>query len=76
MVGRRPQAPGDGDTKPCPRCRDTLVFTSRYPALCLGRDVAGRIGTPTLFKKWWNFPVDVQDDAPRGVLRECHFECH
>ena len=25
--------PADGDTRPCPHCRNTLVFTSRYPVL-------------------------------------------
>jgi hypothetical protein len=26
-------APGDGDTRTCPECRDLLVFNSRYPVL-------------------------------------------
>jgi hypothetical protein len=26
----------DGETKPCPQCRQTLVFSSRYPVLCVG----------------------------------------
>jgi hypothetical protein len=28
--------PSDGDTRPCPQCRDTLVFSSRYPVLGVG----------------------------------------
>jgi hypothetical protein len=27
--------PTDGDTRLCPRCRDTLVFSSRYPVLAV-----------------------------------------
>ena len=26
-------APRDGDTKPCPQCRSTLVYSSRHPVL-------------------------------------------
>jgi hypothetical protein len=28
--------PADGDTRPCPQCRSTLVFSSRYPVLTVG----------------------------------------
>jgi hypothetical protein len=28
--------PSDGETRPSPRCRDTLVFSSRYPVLSVG----------------------------------------
>jgi hypothetical protein len=28
--------PSDGDSKPCPRCRQPLVFSSRYPILVVG----------------------------------------
>jgi hypothetical protein len=28
--------PTDGDTRRCPQCRDTLVFSSRYPVLSIG----------------------------------------
>jgi len=28
--------PADGDTKPCPQCRQTLVFSGRYPVLTVG----------------------------------------
>ena len=28
--------PLDGDTRPCPLCRQTLVFSSRYPILTVG----------------------------------------
>jgi hypothetical protein len=28
--------PSDGDTRPCPQCRNTLVFNSRYPVLAVG----------------------------------------
>ena len=30
------QHPADGDTRPCPKCRNTLVFSSRYPVLAVG----------------------------------------
>ena len=30
------QQPTDGDTRRCPQCRDTLVFSSRYPVLSVG----------------------------------------
>jgi hypothetical protein len=28
--------PADGDTRPCLQCRNTLVFSSRYPVLAVG----------------------------------------
>lgn len=28
--------PSEGDTRPCPQCRNTLVFNSRYPVLAVG----------------------------------------
>ena len=28
-------APKDGDTRPCPECRGTLVFRSRHPVLSI-----------------------------------------
>ena len=28
--------PSDGDTRPCPQCKDTLVFNNRYPVLTVG----------------------------------------
>jgi hypothetical protein len=28
--------PTDGDSRPCPQCRDTLVFSSSYPVLAVG----------------------------------------
>jgi two-component system, cell cycle response regulator DivK len=33
----------DGDTRPCPQCRNTLVFSSRYPVLAVG--ALGRSGS-------------------------------
>jgi hypothetical protein len=36
--------PSDGDTRPCPQCRNTLVFSSRYPVLAVGMAV-GRVGS-------------------------------
>jgi hypothetical protein len=33
--------PADGDTRPCPQCRNTLVLSSRYPVLTEG-DIAER----------------------------------
>jgi hypothetical protein len=39
--------PSNGDTKPCPQCRDTLVFNRHYPLLSVGMrtdtDVRGGI---------------------------------
>ena len=32
--------PADGDTRPCPQCRNTLVFSSRYPVLAVGMALA------------------------------------
>jgi hypothetical protein len=32
--------PVDGDTRPCPQCRNTLVFSSRYPVLAVGMALA------------------------------------
>lgn len=26
----------DGDTRPCPKCGNTLVFSSRFPVLAMG----------------------------------------
>jgi len=28
--------PVDGDSKPCPKCHQVLVFSSRYPVLTVG----------------------------------------
>jgi hypothetical protein len=36
--------PAEGDTRPCPQCRNTLVFTSRYPVLTVGMAL-GRSGS-------------------------------
>ena len=33
---RAPRQPVDGDTRQCPKCRNTLVFRSRYPILLVG----------------------------------------
>jgi hypothetical protein len=30
------RSPSDGDTRPCPQCRKTLVFNSRYPVMAGG----------------------------------------
>jgi hypothetical protein len=30
------QRPTDGDSRPCPQCRETMVFSSRYPVLAVG----------------------------------------
>jgi hypothetical protein len=32
----RPFAPIDGNMRPCPQCRGTLVFSSRHPVLTVG----------------------------------------
>ena len=32
----RPFTPVDGHTKPCPQCRQALVFSSHYPVLTVG----------------------------------------
>jgi hypothetical protein len=38
------QHPADGDTRRCPQCRNTLVFSSRYPVLAVGMAL-GRSGS-------------------------------
>ena len=42
MNGREP--PADGDTRPCPQCRNTLVFSSGYPVLVV-RTAQSRSGS-------------------------------
>lgn len=34
IPARRP--PVDGDSKACPQCRQTLIFSSNYPVLSVG----------------------------------------
>jgi hypothetical protein len=36
QTSRRQSPPVDGDTQPCPQCRQTLVFSARYPVLTVG----------------------------------------
>jgi hypothetical protein len=36
--------PTDGDTKKCPQCRDTLVFSSRYAVLSVGMALVTTVG--------------------------------
>jgi len=36
--------PVDGDTRPCPQCRNMLVFSSRYPVLAV-RTALSRSGS-------------------------------
>ena len=39
-----PFHPTDGDAKPCPQCRNTLVFSSHYPVLTVGGLALSRSG--------------------------------
>ena len=36
MAMRALRRPVDGDIRQCPKCRNTLVFRSRYPILLVG----------------------------------------
>lgn len=41
MQSPQRRTPVDGDTKPCPQCRQTLVFNGRYPILTAERELRG-----------------------------------
>lgn len=50
------QRPADGDKRPCPRCRNTLVFTSRYPVLAVGMALewsGSQIGDRIGYERAW-----------------------
>ena len=45
----------DGDTRQCPQCRDTLVFSSRYPVLAVGMalQTTGRERARIRYERAW-----------------------
>jgi hypothetical protein len=45
--------PKDGDTKPCPQCRDTLVFSSRHPVLSVGLALGNRDRDRIRYEQAW-----------------------
>ena len=48
--------PADGDTRPCPPCRNTLVFSSRYPVLAVGMALArpgSEVGERIRYERAW-----------------------
>lgn len=48
--------PTDGDTKRCPQCRGTLVFSSHYPILTVGMALlrtASNVGERIRHSKAW-----------------------
>src|SRR5258707_1199565 len=48
--------PTDGDTKPCPECRNTLVFSSHYPVLSVGMALArtgSDVGERIRYERAW-----------------------
>jgi hypothetical protein len=48
--------PADGDSRLCPQCRNTLVFTSRYPVLTVGMALARpgyEIGGRIRYERAW-----------------------
>jgi hypothetical protein len=50
------QHPTDGDTRPCPQCRNTLVFSSRYPVLAVGMALlrsSSEVGDRIRYERAW-----------------------
>jgi hypothetical protein len=50
------QQPTEGDTRPCPQCRNTLVFSSRYPALAVGMALGrsrSEVGERIRYERAW-----------------------
>lgn len=48
--------PADGDTRRCPQCRNTLVFSSRYPVLAVGLALersGSQIGDRIRYERAW-----------------------
>ena len=48
--------PTDGDTRPCPQCRNTLVFSSRYPVLAVGMALersGSEVGDRIRYERAW-----------------------
>jgi hypothetical protein len=48
--------PRDGDSRPCPQCRDTLVFSSRYPVLTVGMALTrprSHVGDGPRYERAW-----------------------
>jgi hypothetical protein len=50
------QHPTEGDTRPCPQCRNTLVFSSRYPVLAVRtalRRSGSEVGDRIRYERAW-----------------------
>ena len=48
--------PADGATRPCPQCRNLLVFTSRYPVLAVGMTLersGSAVGDRIRYERAW-----------------------
>jgi hypothetical protein len=48
--------PTDGDTRPCPQCKDTLVFRTRYPVLTIGMALVrprSEVGDGVRYERAW-----------------------
>ena len=48
--------PTDGDTRPCPQCRNTLVFNSRYPVVAAGMALersGSEVGDRIRYERAW-----------------------
>jgi len=49
-------SPIDGDTKPCPKCRETMIFRSRYPQLTSRRSpsrTGSEVGERIEYERAW-----------------------
>jgi hypothetical protein len=50
------ERPADGETRPCPQCRGTLVFSSRYPVLAVRtalRQSGSELGERLRYERAW-----------------------
>jgi hypothetical protein len=50
------ERPADGDTRPCPQGRNTLVFSGRYPVLAVGtalRRSGSEVGERLRYERAW-----------------------
>lgn len=48
--------PTEGDTRPCPQCKDTLVFRFRYPVLTVGMALTrlrSEVGDAIRYEQAW-----------------------
>ena len=47
--------PSEGDSRPCPQCRDTLIFISRHPVLSVGMlmHTGSEVGDRIRYERAW-----------------------